>query len=99
MRYTTVALRPETRKRLERMRRAKRLSSMDAVVSEALRRMEMQETAAELRHHAKGWREAKEVPIFEEAAEALEGLDETVRTIRKNAGKNMRKRLARLSRP
>lgn len=95
MSYTTIAVRPETKRRLERLRRMRGLRSMDELARVAAHELETQALAAEIRRAAPGWRRAKPDPRDEEFEAALDGLDATVRAVRKGA----RKRLGRHARP
>lgn len=79
---TTVAIRQETRQRLERLRKAKGYRSMDEVIDAAAREMEMAETVARIRRAAKGWEKLPKDPLAEEAAKAFATIDETLKLTR-----------------
>jgi Arc/MetJ-type ribon-helix-helix transcriptional regulator len=88
MRYATIALRPETKARLDDLRRSGGFASMDELVAAAVAELEAARTAAEVRRLAT--RRRGEVPsVLDEAEAAFEGLDDSIRAVRKG----MRRRL------
>lgn len=90
----TVAVRPETKERLDGLRRRAGLRSMDEAVSRALDQLEDAMTVAEVRRLSRRAPRA-ERDILGELEEASQGIEETVRAIREG----VRKRHARNARP
>lgn len=78
--YRSVAVRPETKDRLEALRASGRYASTDAIIAAALDRLEVAETAAEVRSLARRARPTHD--ILAELEAASEGLEETLRATR-----------------
>lgn len=89
MPYTTVALRPETKERLEEFRRAAGFRSMDEAVAAAVDHASAARTEQEVRRLARGAGAAQRRSLLDDLEDASRGLDRSVRTIRSG----MRKRL------
>lgn len=81
--FTTIAVKPDTKKRLERLRKQRRVPSMDELIKEAIHEMEMEPILRRIRAAAKGWDKQPRDPLLEDAEEALQSLDETLRRRRR----------------
>lgn len=91
MAYRTVAVRPETKERLDALRREAGFSSLDEVVAAAVGEFERARAEEEVRRLV--GRSGKTRPsILDEAEEALVGLDETVRAVRRGMARRFARR-------
>lgn len=96
MRYTTIAVKPETKRRLDKLRRSEGVASMDELVSKAVAEYEVKLAAERIRESVRrNPRRVKPSPLTEEFEEAMEGLDDTLRAIREG----WKRRHARNARP
>jgi hypothetical protein len=80
--FATIAVKPDTKERLERLRKQRRAPSMDELIKEAIHEMEMEPVLRRIRARAKGWENAPRDPVIEDAEEALQDLEETLRRTR-----------------
>lgn len=89
MAYATVPVRPVTKQRLDELRRQGRYGSLDEVVAAALDELETALSTAEVRRLARRGAAARR-SILDEAERDSEGLEDTIKAVRRG----MRKRFA-----
>lgn len=98
MKYETIAVRPATKRQLDRLRRQGHHRSMDEAINVLLQERRTEALAARIRKDAAGWEKLPKDPALEEFEAAMEGLDETLRQVRAGWRRSLPRRGRRVGR-